>query len=66
MVAARTVFAERGLDAPLDVIARRADLSNATLYRHFPRREDLLVAVLLVNLERSSHALTDALRAPAG
>jgi AcrR family transcriptional regulator len=40
--AAREVFAEQGLDAPLDVIARRAGVGNATLYRHFPTRAALV------------------------
>ncbi|MFI2641937.1 TetR/AcrR family transcriptional regulator [Streptomyces sp. NPDC018610] len=39
---AREVFAEQGLDAPLDVIARRAGVGNATLYRHFPTRATLV------------------------
>ncbi|WP_327176062.1 TetR/AcrR family transcriptional regulator [Streptomyces sp. NBC_01335] len=39
---AREVFAEEGLDAPLDVIARRAGVGNATLYRHFPTRAALV------------------------
>ncbi|MFF2847457.1 TetR/AcrR family transcriptional regulator [Streptomyces sp. NPDC058001] len=39
---AREVFAEQGLDAPLDVIARRAGVGNATLYRHFPTRAALV------------------------
>jgi AcrR family transcriptional regulator len=43
--AAREVFAERGLDAPLDEIARRAGVGNATLYRRFPERNDLIAAV---------------------
>ncbi len=43
--AALAVFSERGLDAPLDEIARRAELGNATLYRHFPARRDLIAAV---------------------
>ncbi|MFD9123426.1 TetR/AcrR family transcriptional regulator [Kitasatospora sp. NPDC059571] len=43
--AARQVFAEQGLDAPLDVIARRAGIGNATLYRHFPSRAALVDAV---------------------
>lgn len=42
--AARAVFAEQGVDAPLDDVARRAGLGNATLYRHFPTRGELLVA----------------------
>lgn len=45
LAAAAQVFAESGPDAPLDDIARRAGLGNATLYRHFPTRRDLLVAV---------------------
>ncbi len=45
VAAAREVLAEAGNDAALDVIARRAGVGNATLYRHFPTRADLLVAV---------------------
>jgi AcrR family transcriptional regulator len=41
---ARDVFSELGPEAPLDVIARRAGVGSATLYRHFPTREDLLHA----------------------
>jgi AcrR family transcriptional regulator len=43
--AARAVFAEHGLDAPLDDIAKRAGTGNATLYRRFPTRGDLVAAV---------------------
>jgi AcrR family transcriptional regulator len=45
LAAATEVFAERGADAPLDEIARRAGIGNATMYRHFPTRSDLLIAV---------------------
>ncbi|GAA4969039.1 AcrR family transcriptional regulator [Nonomuraea thailandensis] len=45
VAAAAQVFAERGADAPLDDVARRAGIGNATLYRHFPTRSDLLLAV---------------------
>lgn len=45
LAAAKEVFAERGADAPLDDVARRARVGNATMYRHFPTRQDLLVAV---------------------
>jgi AcrR family transcriptional regulator len=45
VAAAREVFAERGPEAALDDVARRAGVGNATLYRHFPTRGDLLVAV---------------------
>jgi AcrR family transcriptional regulator len=43
--AARQVLDEQGVDAPLDEIARRAGVGNATLYRHFPTRRDLVVEV---------------------
>jgi AcrR family transcriptional regulator len=43
--AARAVFAEQGLDAALDDIARLAGTGNATLYRRFPQRADLVAAV---------------------
>src|ERR1700709_507037 len=43
--AARAVFAEQGLGAPLDDIATRAGTGNATLYRRLPQRADLVAAV---------------------
>lgn len=43
--AARDTFAEMGLNAPLDEIARRAAVGNATLYRHFPDRATLVESV---------------------
>src|SRR5689334_25435980 len=43
--AATAAFAERGADAPLEDIARRAGVGIGTLYRHFPTRLDLQAAV---------------------
>ena len=43
---ARIAFAEFGVDASLDEIARRAGVASGTLYRHFPTRLDLIGAVL--------------------
>jgi AcrR family transcriptional regulator len=43
--AARQIFGEHGLDASLDEIARRAGVGNATLYRRFPSRRDLIAEV---------------------
>jgi AcrR family transcriptional regulator len=45
--AAGLAFEEHGAAAALDDIARRAGVSIATLYRHFPTRQDLLEAVFL-------------------
>jgi AcrR family transcriptional regulator len=44
--AARAVFADQGLDAPLEEIASRAGVGIATLYRRFPTRQHLVVAAL--------------------
>lgn len=57
--AALTTFLNDGLDAPLDAIARRAGLGNATLYRHFPNREDLLEAVFTSIREDVTRTLHD-------
>lgn len=45
LAAAKELFDEQGPEVALDQIARRAGVGNATLYRHFPTRADLLIAV---------------------
>jgi AcrR family transcriptional regulator len=60
LAAARELMAEHGIDVPLDLVAKRAGLANATLYRHFPARRDLISAVLLGNLRRSDGVLAQA------
>jgi AcrR family transcriptional regulator len=54
--AAKTVFATSGVDAPAKEITDLAGVGVGTLYRHFPRRSDLVAAVL----EREIDALADA------
>ena len=44
--AARTVFATSGVDAPAKEITDLAGVGVGTLYRHFPQRSDLIVAVV--------------------
>lgn len=44
--AAKSVFASSGVDAPAKEITDLAGVGVGTLYRHFPRRSDLIVAVL--------------------
>ena len=46
LTAAMAVFAESGVDAPVREIAERAGVGVGTVYRHFPQRSDLIVAVL--------------------
>jgi AcrR family transcriptional regulator len=42
---AAEAFADRGVDVPLEEIARRSDVGIGTLYRHFPTRDALIEAV---------------------
>jgi AcrR family transcriptional regulator len=76
LAAAQVLFDVRGADAPLDEVARRAGVANATLYRHFATRADLLVAAYaeeiaeldelsrhLVEYGDADQALADWLRA---
>jgi AcrR family transcriptional regulator len=52
LVAARTVFALEGTAASLQEIARLAGVGAGTLYRHFPTRDDLVIALFEVEVER--------------
>lgn len=47
IVAARDAFAEEGIDASLEDIARRAGVGIGTLYRNFPTRDALVETVYL-------------------
>ena len=51
LAAADELFSAHGPDVSLDEVARRAGVGNATLYRHFPDRRDLLVAVCVSEVE---------------
>ncbi|WP_067697616.1 TetR/AcrR family transcriptional regulator [Nocardia jejuensis] len=43
--AAATVFLTSGVEAPVRDIATRAGVGTGTIYRHFPTRADLIIAV---------------------
>ena len=53
-------FAESGLDAQVEDIARRAGVGVGTLYRHFPTKEALVDALARAHFER----LADIVEAP--
>lgn len=48
--AAGEIFAEQGLTAPLNAIAKRAGVGQGSLYRHFPTRASLALAAFDVGL----------------
>ncbi|MFD5903202.1 TetR/AcrR family transcriptional regulator [Streptomyces microflavus] len=56
VAAARDIFAEHGLEAPLSAIARRAGVGQGVLYRHFPDRAALVAAVLEENVRHVEQA----------
>ncbi|MFG2514066.1 TetR/AcrR family transcriptional regulator [Streptomyces sp. NPDC048584] len=63
LAAARAVFAEHGIDAPMATVARRAGVGVATLYRHFPTRDALVRNAFARQMETCAQALSEALAA---
>jgi AcrR family transcriptional regulator len=61
VAAAREVFAEHGVNVPLDEIARRARVSIGTLYNRFPTRGHLIDAVFADRVEASVRIAEQAL-----
>ncbi|MFI9152860.1 TetR/AcrR family transcriptional regulator [Streptomyces sp. NPDC053367] len=61
VTAAREMFTEFGPDVPLDEIARRAGVGNATVYRHFPDRDALVRQVVCSVMDRTVAAAEKAL-----
>jgi AcrR family transcriptional regulator len=59
--AAALAFSRHGLGASVNAIARDAGVNVATLYRHFPTKDDLIVAVVETILEPLAIARDHAL-----
>jgi AcrR family transcriptional regulator len=62
--AAREVFAEQGIDAPVTEIADRAGVGVGTIFRRFPTKDDLLVAVVEQRTQQLIEAADLALESP--
>lgn len=51
IAAAREIFAESGLQAPFNAVAKKAGVGQGSLYRHFPDRVALALAVFDENFD---------------
>jgi AcrR family transcriptional regulator len=56
LTAAAAVFVASGVDAPIREIATTAGVGIGTIYRHFPTRADLIVAVFRHQVEACAEA----------
>ena len=54
LMAADRVFASHGITVPLDLVCQEAGVGRATLYRHFPDRHHLIVALLEQGIEETA------------
>jgi len=59
--AARAVFGEEGLSAPMREVARHAGVGPATLYRHFPTKQALFAETFAEQRRACHAAVRDAL-----
>lgn len=64
LTVARATFAAQGLDVTMRELARRSKLGVATLYRHFPTREDLVVAAFAEQVRECVATVADAVENP--
>ena len=64
MAAAGDVFAERGLEASTAEIARRAGVGEATLFRRFPTKTDLVIAIVGEQMDRVAALTEECLAEP--
>ncbi|PHR92653.1 MAG: TetR family transcriptional regulator [Robiginitomaculum sp.] len=58
LATAKQVFATTGVDAPVREIADKAGVGIGTLYRHFPKRSDLVAAVFRREIDECADAAT--------
>lgn len=67
LTAARALFTKSGVDTPIREIAEQAGVGVGTIYRHFPKRVDLIAAVFRHEVDACA-ARADALASqfPAG
>jgi AcrR family transcriptional regulator len=64
VTAACEVFAEHGLDVPMEDIAKHAGVGVGTLYRRYPSRADLIAAAFETKMTAYAEAAREALANP--
>ena len=64
LAAGESVFARFGVDAPFEDVAREAGVGRGTLYRHFPTRDHLLVAILQERVDLLDAKARELVHAP--
>ena len=52
LAAAETVFTARGVEVPIEEVARAAGVGIGTVYRHFPTKQDLVEAIVAERMRR--------------
>ena len=62
VAAARTVFAQEGGGASMEAIAKEAGVGVGTLYRHFPKRIDVVEAVYREDVDELNSVARTAVR----
>jgi len=60
VASAREVFAAEGEGASMESVARKAEVGVGTLYRHFPKRIDLVEAVYTTDVDELVQAAEEA------
>ena len=60
LAAASELFAERGADMCMDDLARRAGVGHATVFRRFPSKSDLVIAMLEERLGMVAEEIEEA------
>jgi AcrR family transcriptional regulator len=60
LASASAAFAEMGLDAQIEDIARRAGVGVGTVYRHFPTKDALVAALAEQHFEQLADVLEEA------